>query len=451
MKKRWLLPLTAVAMAATALAANATAVQEEDLGKIAFDIGHIQTEWTPDGVLTEGEYTRIERKTSWLSATTSDDTWLETARNLEFDLGLSWDAEYVYTFVQFTDPNGHVSAADNDPSMMWATGCLQVCYSDADKTGHDRMEYGIARSSETGKYVSHLWENYLGVYYLPEEDKDVLCTVDGDVVTYEFRTPFTAFSTLEPQTGNTYGLCYVISWGNCIITEDGSINGDFQHTQLASGCTGFGKAAQNFAKFTLVDSTEYDAAVEIATDIQNVREGDEFTYDILLSGTYNGFSFTIDAPQDMTITGVAGGEAIGERNIDVTALSNGRYRVSAFPGREQVNAPQTRIATVTLSVNAGIAVGTQAVLYPDSSVTQIADTKGDAVSVRLRNADYIVIAFVEGDVNADGIMDYYDMTRLYSILRESAAVTNVRIADVNGDGVFDYLDITKLYALVRQQ
>lgn len=50
MKKRWLLPLTAVAMAATALAANATAVQEEDLGKIAFDIGHIQTEWTPDGV-----------------------------------------------------------------------------------------------------------------------------------------------------------------------------------------------------------------------------------------------------------------------------------------------------------------------------------------------------------------------------------------------------------------
>lgn len=451
MKKRWLLPLTAVAMAATALAANATAVQEEDLGKIAFDIGHIQTEWTPDGVLTEGEYTRIERKTSWLSATTSDDTWLETARNLEFDLGLSWDAEYVYTFVQFTDPNGHVSAADNDPSMMWATGCLQVCYSDADKTGHDRMEYGIARSSETGKYVSHLWENYLGVYYLPEEDKDVLCTVDGDVVTYEFRTPFTAFSTLEPQTGNTYGLCYVISWGNCIITEDGSINGDFQHTQLASGCTGFGKAAQTFAKFTLVDSTEYDAAVEIATDIQNVREGDEFTYDILLSGTYNGFSFTIDAPQDMTITGVAGGEAIGERNIDVTALSDGRYRVSAFPGCEQVNAPQTRIATVTLSVNAGIAVGTQAVLYPDSSVTQIADTKGDAVSVRLRNADYIVIAFVEGDVNADGIMDYYDMTRLYSILRESAAVTNAKIADVNGDGVFDYLDITKLYALVRQQ
>ena len=452
MKKRWLLPLTAVAMAATALAANATAVQEEDLGKIAFDIGHIQTEWTPDGVLTEGEYTRIERKTSWLSATTSDDTWLETARNLEFDLGLSWDAEYVYTFVQFTDPNGHVSAADNDPSMMWATGCLQVCYSDADKTGHDRMEYGIARSSETGKYVSHLWENYLGVYYLPEEDKDVLCTVDGDVVTYEFRTPFTAFSTLEPQTGNTYGLCYVISWGNCIITEDGSINGDFQHTQLASGCTGLsGKAAQNFAKFTLVDSTAYDATVEIAADTENVRAGDVITYDILLSGTYDGFSFTIEPPQDMTITEVVGGEAIGERAIDVTVLSDGRCRVSIFPGCEQVDAPQKRIATVTLSVNEGIAVGTHGAFYPDSAVTQITDTHGNPVTGRLLGADYTVIAFVEGDVNTDGVMDYLDVTKLYSVYQSSAAVTNARIADVNGDGVFDYLDIAKLYVLVRRQ
>lgn len=89
MKKRWLLPLSAVAMAATALATNASFVQEEDLGKVAFDIGHIQTEWTPDGVWTDGEYTRIERKTSWLSAYVYDEANMDTARNLEFALGLS--------------------------------------------------------------------------------------------------------------------------------------------------------------------------------------------------------------------------------------------------------------------------------------------------------------------------------------------------------------------------
>ena len=53
----------------------------------------------------------------------------------------------------------------------------------------------------------------------------------------------------------------------------------------------------------------------------------------------------------MTITEVVGGEAIGERTIDVTVLSDGRCRVSIFPGCEQVDAPQKRIATVTLSVN----------------------------------------------------------------------------------------------------
>ena len=456
MKKRWLLPLSAVAMAATALATNASFVQEEDLGKVAFDIGHIQTEWTPDGVWTDGEYTRIERKTSWLSAYVYDEANMDTARNLEFALGLSWDEEYVYTFVQFVDPDGHVCPMDADISYLWAAGCMQICYADAGNTGRDRLEYAIGTSSETGNLLFNCYSDYLNTGYMSESGTDACCSVnvteDGDLVTYEFRTPFTAFSTVAPQAGNTYGLCYVISWGNSTLADNGSLNWKVLQTQLASGCTGSsGKAAQNFAKFTLVDSTEYDAAVEIATDIQNVREGDEITYDILLSGTYNGFSFTIYAPQDMTITGVAGGEAIGERNIDVTALSDGRYRVSVFPGCEQVNAPQTKIATVTLSVNAGIAVGTQAVLYPDSSVTQIADTNGDAVSVQLRNADYTVIAFVEGDVNADGVMDYYDMTRLYSMLRESAAVTNARIADVNGDGVFDYLDITKLYALVRQQ
>ena len=456
MKKLWLLPLTALLVSATALAANASFVQEEDLGKVAFDIGHIQTEWIPDGIWTEGEYTRIARKTSWLSAYVYDEANMDTARNLAFELGLSWDEEYVYTFVQFVDPDGHVCPMDADISLLWAAGCMQICYADTGNTGTDRLEYAIGTSSETGNLLFNCYSDYLNTGYMAEGGTDACCSVnvteDGDLVTYEFRTPFTAFSTVTPQAGNTYGLCYVISWGNSTLDDDGSLNWKVLQTQLASGCTGSsGKAAQNFAKFTLVDSTAYDATVEIAADTENVRAGDVITYDILLSGTYDGFSFTIEPPQDMTITGVAGGEAIGERNIDVTALSDGRYRVSVFPGCEQVDEPQKRIATVTLSVNEGIAVGTHGAFYPDSAVTQITDTHGNSVTGRLLSADYTVIAFVEGDVNTDGVMDYLDVTKLYSVYQSSAAVTNARIADVNGDGVFDYLDIAKLYVLVRRQ
>ncbi len=455
MKKRWLLLLTAMVMAATSLTANASFVQEEDLGKVAFDIG-LQTEWIPDGVWTEGEYTRIERKTSWLSAFVYDEENMDTARNLAFELGLSWDEEYVYTFVQFTDPDGHVCPMDTDVSCLWAAGCMQICYADADKTDRDRLEYAIGTSSETGNLLFTCYSDYLNTGYTLDSSTDACCPIcatdDGDLVTYEFRTPFTAFSTVAPQAGNIYGLCYVLSWGNSTLDENGQLIWNVNETQLASGCTGSsGKAAQNFTKFTLVDTRVYDATVEIAADTENVREGDEITYNILLSGTYNSFSFTIDAPQDMTITDVVGGEAIGEQNIDVTALSDGRYCVSISSGCEQVNAPQTKIATVTLSVGEGIAVGTQAVLYPDSSVTRIVDTNEDAVSVQICNADYTVIAFVEGDVNADGGMDYSDVTQLYSMLRESSTIQNARIADVNGDGVFDYLDIAKLYVQARQQ
>lgn len=333
---------------------------------------------------------------------------------------------------------------------------MQICYADTGNTGTDRLEYAIGTSSETGNLLFNCYSDYLNTGYMAEGGTDACCSVnvteDGDLVTYEFRTPFTAFSTVTPQAGNTYGLCYVISWGNSTLDDDGSLNWKVLQTQLASGCTGSsGKAAQNFAKFTLVDSTEYDVTVEIAADTENVRAGDVITYDILLSGTYDGFSFTIEPPQDMTITEVVGGEAIGERNIDVTALSDGRYRVSIFPGCEQVDAPQKRIATVTLSVNEGIAVGTHGAFYPDSAVTQITDTHGNPVTGRLLGADYTVIAFVEGDVNTDGVMDYLDVTKLYSVYQSSAAVTNTRIADVNGDGVFDYLDIAKLYVLVRRQ
>lgn len=84
--------------------------EEEDRGNIAFQIPHIgvdTTDWAPDCVWEEGEYAEIDVKRSWISAVTHSGINLDTAKNLPLKLGMSWDDEYIYTFLQFTDPNGH--------------------------------------------------------------------------------------------------------------------------------------------------------------------------------------------------------------------------------------------------------------------------------------------------------------------------------------------------------
>jgi len=56
---------------------------------------------------------------------------------------------------------------------------------------------------------------------------------------------------------------------------------------------------------------------------------------------------------------------------------------------------------------------------------------------------------VPGDVNGDGVFDYYDVARLYAFHRGKAVPEAGNVTDVNGDGVFDYYDVAKLYAVHR--
>ena len=84
---------------------------------------------------------------------------------------------------------------------------MQICYADTGNTGTDRLEYAIGTSSETGNLLFNCYSDYLNTGYMAEGGTDACCSVnvteDGDLVTYEFRTPFTAFSTVTPQAGNT--------------------------------------------------------------------------------------------------------------------------------------------------------------------------------------------------------------------------------------------------------
>ena len=243
MKKVFSLILASLLVAGMAVATSAAYQAEEDLQNISFDIHRINATWTPDGEWSDGEYAEVDHKTSWISAATADEANLDAAKNLDFKLGMSYDDQYVYTYVQFVDPNGHDNAWDDEAGNMWYSGAMQINFSDADEAGDQRLEYGIGLTN-SGDYLGTGFE---------AADADWTCNVDDDTVTYEFRTPFSAFSdTVKGKEGDKLGVCLVISWGN---------EQDYIHTQLSSGCTGDpGKAADNYAKVTLGDQIVVETA-----------------------------------------------------------------------------------------------------------------------------------------------------------------------------------------------
>ena len=268
MKKVFSLVLAGLLVAGMAVSTSAAFQAEEDLQNISFDIHRINATWTPDGEWSDGEYAPVDVQNTWISAATNDEANLDAAKNLDFKLGMSYDDTYVYGYVQFVDANGHDNAWDDDAGSMWYSGALQINFSDADEAADQRLEYGIGLTNN-GKKITNTWGDYIGGGF-ESADADWTCDVDDDTVTYEFRTPFSAFSdSVKGKEGDKLGFCLVISWGN---------EQDYIHTQLASGCTGDpGKAADNYAKVTLGDQivvetepetveTVADAAAETTTE-----------------------------------------------------------------------------------------------------------------------------------------------------------------------------------------
>lgn len=255
MKKLTAIALCALLLIATAIPAFAATEAKADgyVDNPAFEVKKATSEWKADGVYTEGEYYDIDVQKNWITGAWADESMQDACLNLDFKLAMSWDESYIYTYVTFKDPDGHSNTCDADPGSMWQQGAMQLNFSEVDATGEDRLEYGIAKSSDTGDLLSNVWADYLASGYDASGDFGV--TVDGDNVTYEARTPISAFSAVAAATGAQYGVCYVIAWG---------ADTAHLHTQLASGCTGFGKDAGAFAHITLADAPVVEAPAEEA-------------------------------------------------------------------------------------------------------------------------------------------------------------------------------------------
>ncbi|MBQ4576594.1 MAG: hypothetical protein IJB07_02575 [Firmicutes bacterium] len=273
MKKTLSLILAGLLTVAMGTAAFAGHVAEEDRGNIKFGVKGIAetVEWTADGEWTEGEYAEIDVKKTWISTSNGDDANVDVTKNLDFTLGMSWDADYIYTYVEFVDADGHANENDADPTLIWQTGAMQINFAEVDAAGDQRLEYGIGLSSATGNFLTNVWADSIGSGYAVPED-DFIVIEDGDTMIYEFRTPVSAFSSVAAKVGAQYGVCYVISWGNTYE--------DYRHTQLAAGCTGdAGKAADLFAKITLEEAIVVETEPETVEVVEDAAAAAPQTFD----------------------------------------------------------------------------------------------------------------------------------------------------------------------------
>jgi hypothetical protein len=256
MKKTLSLILAGLLTAAMALSASAAYADCD--AEIKFGVKGIAADvtWAADGVWTEGEYAEIDIKPSWMSAAVSDEANLDAAKNLDVKVGLSWDAENLYTYIEFYDANGHDNLFGSDPGNMWQSGAVQVSAAEVDSVAGDRLEYGVAVTSDTNEQIDVVWADYLGSGYTATGN--FIAINDGDTMIYEIKTPFSAFSTVAAKEGAQYGLNLLFAWGN---------GADYIHSQLSAGCSGDpGKAADRFADITLEEAIVVETEPEVVVE-----------------------------------------------------------------------------------------------------------------------------------------------------------------------------------------
>ena len=247
MKKLGALLLTGIMAASLAISANAAFVAEADLGKVAFDVQKARIDQKFDGKIEDGEYYEIAIKDSWLSYAAATDADIDAAKKVDKKLYMSWDdggVRIAATIVQ--DKASYMQT--QDAGNIWKEACIQVNLAATTDTGTNRLEYGIGRMSTDGSFIGNVWAQFKGTY-TPEEGKNAKVTYENNTVTYETYVPWSNFlDNASVKEGSQFGFCLVYSIGT---------NGNHNHIQIASGCTGDpGKKADNFAKLTLAAAPE---------------------------------------------------------------------------------------------------------------------------------------------------------------------------------------------------
>ena len=319
----------------TSISWSNTWIPEDAFGEVEFSIEKQTTAWNADGTISDGEYFEVEIDPAWLSYGLSGDNLEDAfsyAQGIKPQLFMSWDANYVYTATVYTVPYGHDNRWDADPSLMWYSGCVQFNYANYNEVAAEyRLEYGVGLSSDTGNMLYSVWADGCGSGYIPSES-DAMAWLEGKTLTYETRVPWSAFADEETRVpwsafadedntgyraGNGFNMCLV--WE---IGKGETYNG----IQLAEGCLGAGKHAENFARVTLVGPEE-EAEAEFADGVKlNAKS-------LSLSGDI-GVNFKMTVPSqyvnDSYMTFTVHGRTQTIQTSSLTPNSSGQYVFTCY-------------------------------------------------------------------------------------------------------------------------
>ena len=127
-----------------------------------------------------------------------------------------------------------------------------------------------------------------------------------------------------------------------------------------------------------------DAIVYTEASTNEVYPGDPFTYSISLSGTYDGFSLEFSKEQcGLTITSVT-----GEAGVYVDEREN-TWMLSVMGGLNKVGSAKTKLATVSVSVNANAATGSKEIGFTNIAVS---NDIGDRATYATELANVVVLS-----------------------------------------------------------
>ena len=232
-------------------------------GEVTFTFPKANTALALDGVITDGEFYKVEVTADDMSYASNGD--FADAAAMKWDAYAAWDDTGIRTAVVYQIGTGDFGAfwneRDGDEGNIWNATAIQVSLSNQGRDAVGYLELGYALSSATGADLTVVWTNSSegNTDYEATAGTDFKVTKVGDTLVYETMVPWTVFSPAALAEGANMGWCLVIAGG--------SDNYGHCHAQIAAGCTGDpGKNSDMFAVVTL------GAAPEIVTEPEVVEE-----------------------------------------------------------------------------------------------------------------------------------------------------------------------------------
>jgi hypothetical protein len=265
MKKFGAIALSAAILSAMAVSASAAYIEQAaDPATITFTIPQGYTAWAADGVISEGEYAKIDVKPEWISIAAASDEAAATAIQLPISLYMSYDANYVYVACETAADQYVCDIDDSNAGNMWAAHAIQLSFANIDATDSaERVELGYALSSLDNNLYAVSWFDPMGIAYDPDDAGDYTVVKTGNSLVYEMRVPFAAFEEKNLVEGNKFLGSVIWAMGT---SEDGGSDA-YVHEQLGYGVSGDpGKDPTGHATFTLGAALEAPVVEEPAVD-----------------------------------------------------------------------------------------------------------------------------------------------------------------------------------------